>query len=493
MSRDRIWIFVLSFGVKAMFALLFFGSVDIINSIELTINAAEGDGSLIATLPYLPVVPILHWVVSELTHYIPMPVGFAYKLLPVVYDSFLAILVYDIALARNVERPLTTGLLYAVSPIAIIITSLHGQVDSIFLFFLIWALWLRETRPLTQWTASAFGLIMGLSILIKPVAVIFAPFLLMPRNTVQGVALLRQRDFFRFNLLAAATAFFVLAGFILLFQFMIRDWGQALLHIFLYANTGYPVAGLPMAPLLQGVEFLHSRIWMVALILILAGAYLVGRIDYGRAVLIVFLLIPGIGGYAPQYLLWPMAILLMLGFVRLSALYTLASTTYLILFYLSPAASHKMGENVAIFAPLKSVSSMAPPADWFGDQYMAGLAHLGNYGIPVLCLSLICFVWRAQTRPINIAGTDEPAFIRWHQWPCELLAFSLILYWLVSFENLNFALSPVIASGHQAYAMIPNGRYFIPVSGGSWVNILSSLLVLTASWCAAAWRAASNR
>lgn len=112
-----------------MFALLFFGSVDIINSIELTINAAEGDGSLIATLPYLPVVPILHWVVSELTHYIPMPVGFAYKLLPVVYDSFLAILVYDIALARNVERPLTTGLLYAVSPIAIIITSLHGQVD----------------------------------------------------------------------------------------------------------------------------------------------------------------------------------------------------------------------------------------------------------------------------------------------------------------------------------------------------------------------------
>lgn len=483
-------IFGVSFAVKGSLAFVFFGSVDLVNSIDLTASLVDGDGGLIASLPYLPAISAFHWLGGLLSVHTPLPLAFTYKLFPVLFDSFLAVLVYDFARLRGASNPYSLGLLYALSPVAILINSFHGQWDSIFLYFLVLAVFVREAAPLNIATAVRFGAVMGLSILVKPVAVILAPFLLLPAGEGGWSSYSKDKAFYQLNAAAAGSTVAVLAVFILVFQFLLADTGRTVLHIFLYANAGYPIAGLPFAGPLAEIGLLQSRLWILLPVLGLAVFFLNRRIGYVESVGVLFLAIVGLGGFSPQYLIWPLALLLIIGRVRWAALFSACASLYLILFYLSPTAAHKAWENSGTFASLGSMAWLMPPENLGQMDLQPWISALGNYALPAVSLAcgvtIIIQSIRVKTGPTAFAQIPFPF------WPFALFAGCLSLLWITHLTGWSFAFADALPGKIADYAVTPEGRYFNASGGGSSVfSILTWLGTGLILWCLAAWRAGS--
>jgi hypothetical protein len=249
-----------------------------------------------------------------------------------VLAADLGIIALLAAAAAAHRAPRLAPWLYALHPVAILVSGAHGQFDAAPLFFLLLAL-----EALARGRRDASALALAGAIATKSFPVLFLPFL-------AGHGRPPWRSTARYVALAVAPVA------LLLLPFAVADWAALRRELFGYSG----IADFGWAGLVRGLEWAsggglwHSeaRFWPVAsaasklLFLAAYAALLVlarvgrGRFSPERASLAVVLaFLTGYGLLSAQYLLWAVPLGLLRP-VRPAALYAAAATIGLVGFYL---------------------------------------------------------------------------------------------------------------------------------------------------------------
>ena len=391
-GHRRLLVGAVSLVLRVGLGLVFFGSIDLLNSVcgsrILLAGRQLGSRILLAgrqldLLPYFPVVPALIWLGGVLSVRTALPVAFCFKLVPILFDSLLALLIYDVLVRRSPAVAFRAALLYATSPIALLITCIHAQWEPICLFFLMLALNLVDDPAPGRHLRLLAGACFALSFLVKPLTVVCFPFLFPPLLPTEG----RRRRLHESFDTALGMEVFVAASFVLFWLFG-YDLLFLLLRIWFHAFQGVQIFGLPFAFQFNGPILLRSRIWIPLVLAWLAVAYHRGKVGRFEAALFSLSLPLGVAGIAPQYLLWPVPYLLVTRMFRLGALYNLVTVAFLVVYYMMPSASYIPNENMGAFAALRGFSWLMPPQA-IGAGLPARLLHfVGNLVIPVCALTI---------------------------------------------------------------------------------------------------------
>lgn len=490
--------------VRLAFAAISFGSIDLVNSIRTTPTLFRGE--LWDTVPYFPTLSTLLWFGGFLALETPLPLAFGYKIFPVLFDAFLAPLIYDLSAKKGDATPdsrvaslffaraFAAGLLYALSPIAILLTCLHGQWDPIWMFLLLLAFHVRNqsTRPGHY---ALYGGLFAASILVKPVALVLAPFFIEPLGTSrpdrrylvhQGGAVAGA-----FGAFLAAMGLFSIAGYSPL---------EMMQRILRYSERGVITFGLPFA--LPMLPFLESRLWFPAVVLGLFLFYNRGRIPILETVLVVFCIWIGLSGLSPQYLIWPVPFLLASRRFGLAAAYHVPVIGFLLLYYMGPSYSYFPHENMATFATLHSWTWLMPTAH-FSDPAFAPLVRLlGNCLIPGQCLGIAFWVlrdqWKETAPRSHLFGPGSPTGV-WPGYFLPILA-TVVVVGLVHLvpdgSDLAARFSPdFVRERIQEYRIDPDGPNHYPVGiydRASPFNFIVILGLGTLAWAGGAVWASSK-
>jgi hypothetical protein len=492
MAGQRVLIFLLSCVVKGAVGYAFFGSVDLVTSVNISASILAGDGRMMDQLPYFPTIPAFIWFGGILNAMTPLPLAFCYKVFPILFDSLLAVLIVDFAAARGAPRPWALGLLYALCPVAIVVNGLHGQWDSIFLYFLVLAIFARDCMADSPAKCVLFGLFFCASLLIKPVAAIFLPFLVIPMAGDGGISFAKGNALslsVMAGILAGALAVFHLSGFVVESLFA---------TIASYAKSGTTILGLPHAFPFSRFEALMGRQWIIVLSAVVAFAYYAGRIDFAEAALFVFMMVMAAAAVAPQYLLWPLPLLLATGRPGPAAVYGLAASVFLAVYYMQPEASFLAWENMATFAALKPLAWAMPPA-WLTEARMLPLARfLGNYAIPLISLATAVVLARAYQRPERRRADPRNISPVTHIAASAAIAVGLAGTFLATrLGGLDVVMDAIVPAKIAAYAMVERPLPDYPFGGGtccylgtygtpSPVNAFTAGIALAAGWSLAA-------
>jgi len=262
-------------------------------------------------------------------------------------DVKLPVIAADLALVALLGRAATAGLasplaawLYAVHPVSLLISGVHGQFDAIPLGFLLLAVLLAE-----RGRATASALALGAGIATKSFPVLALPFLAFAGDASWRAAL-------RYAAIALAP------GALLLVPFAVLDWAALRRELFGYggiADFGWAGVARGLAWLASGtlprseadywpVAAAASKLLFLAAWLALALAARVRRLELSPrrgvlAVLLAFAVLYGL--QSAQYLLWvvPFALLCPRA---LAAAHAAAATIGLVGFYLflAPGVLH---------------------------------------------------------------------------------------------------------------------------------------------------------
>jgi len=475
--RTRLPIFAGALILRLTAGALFFGSVDTINLITNSIALAQGKT---VALPYFPTVNALIWLGGVLAAYTPLPFSLCMKLVPILFDSLLAVLIFDLV-ARTAPRvALRCGVLYALSPVALLIDSFHGQWDSIALFFLLLAFAVRAGES-TKGREFLFGVVFSISLLVKPIAL---PFLLLfPR---------RKRE-------TATSPWAALAGLLFAFSVAFTIYaacGYSMLDmsigIISYSAKGVQVFGLPFAPVLAKLSIQSYRLaWVIPAIVTLAVLYHRRRVTATDAMLLFYLFTLATSGLSPQYLLWPIPLLLVSRRLRLAAAYNAIAMLFLLFYYMNPWASYFPFENLAMFAPLRGLGWLLPPAAFATRELLPWVHALGNVVFPA-CSSIIAWlVFRSHREPQSETGWSART-TAWYAAPAGAIGLTILLLRAgVSEQYVRVRVLEIWKALPAQYAMhvqsmSPSAIFVGDFGSFGLLNVVLLLALLTTVWCAAA-------
>jgi hypothetical protein len=301
---------------------------------------------------------------------------YASKLLPVACD--LATIAGVGRLVRAEGHRRNAQLLYALSPVAILVSAWHGQLEPVAISLGLGALLLARCQR-----ALAAGVVLGFAVASKSWPIVFLPGVLL------YISWRRWWD-------VTAGALAVLAGWVLVIPLALHDslrnavevltgyrsysgtWGWT--DLLRYAGlTGYGYSG----PSVDPAQRVGTILVVVAIVMVLAIFWLRLRRspeDITVAIILAFLIATAGGG--PQYLLWPAALLYAL---RRPAgyLYLLLASAWTGLFYLQayPTGQTTSGwpgavlEALSIAIILAAVASMPWKAASSGDSQVLAAAN----------------------------------------------------------------------------------------------------------------------
>lgn len=380
-------IFIVAAAARLIVAYLFFGSVDIVND---TVDSARLlDRSLFgAHVPYLPGVHLLLWLGGQLAVRSGLPVAFCYKLFPCLFDSLTAVL---IALwSGDRARSLRLGYLYAFAPVPVIVIALHGQWDSVFLYFLILSIFLLRLD--TRAGEVLAGIAFVLSIVAKPVAAPLLPFLFPAPWLLFGRRSDRRAQVRTVTLIAAMGV--TAAAYLLLLAAMDSSLGIGeVRYIFSYAQHGVQLMGFRLFADLG----LPRSIGLVSLLALLP-AYWWGRLSREYAVLLFFAFVLGVCGFAPQYLIWIVPFALLSGDLAFAALYNFLCGIILLLYYQTPGTDGRNIENLATYSPLRGFTWLAPSLTNLSEKNQI-VFYAGDVIIPLATIAFFIVAMLRIARP----------------------------------------------------------------------------------------------
>ncbi|MGA3027762.1 MAG: hypothetical protein ABSF98_23640 [Bryobacteraceae bacterium] len=487
-GRERLAIFAVALILRLAAGALFFGSVDMINSAENSIKLLQGEA---VYLPYFPTINALLWFGGVLAAATPIPFSLGFKLVPILFDALLAVLIRDLVARSSPRLALRTGLLYAASPVALLVTSFHGQWDSIALFFLLLAFAVREDATRPRGNEFVFGALFGVGLLVKPIGLTFAT--LIPRRKGEAGSYWPAALGFLLTL-AGAFAVYEMSGYSVI---------QTVGRIVWYSRGNFDVFGLPYLPALASVPLRENRLlWIVPVMGVLAILYHRRRLTATDAMLVFYLFSLGTAGIAPQYLVWPVPLLLISGRLRFASIYTAVATAFLLLFYANPWATYEHYSNVAVFAPLRAAAWLAPPRFITRPELLALPQALGDLLLPACVLTMAIFVLcRPEVeRPIREGAGRWMAAAAWYASPVLPIAA------IVALTRLGADNTRILPRLLEAWRTVPL-RYAVHVhrlnpptifsgdfGASSPFNVVVLLALLGAVWClAAAWIGGRSR
>ncbi|HST65018.1 MAG TPA: glycosyltransferase 87 family protein [Mycobacteriales bacterium] len=247
---------------------------------------------------FLPLMPY----VFALEQQLGLSWEVAGKIAPVLADVAVTVLLGR--LATGPDR-LRVPLLYALCPVAVLVTGLHGQVEPVAL-----ALGLGGLLLARQHRVAGSGVLLGLAVATKtwPVLLVLGPLretpvrrwwrLALPLGAVLVALLLSIPAFLHDSLRAAVH---VLVGY----RSFTGVWGwTGLLNYFGVVGGGYRGPGV------DTVQHVGTVVTLVAVAAAVARFRRAGAVPLTAAVLLTFLVVTA--GFGPQYLLWPLPFVLLL-------------------------------------------------------------------------------------------------------------------------------------------------------------------------------------
>lgn len=453
-NRDRAVLFLVALLVRGIVAWIFFGSVDLTNAMLYTARLFEGAAPSSIPVPYLPgVYQLLLWVSGVLAIETAVPLSFAYKLFPLVFDAAMAVLVLD-------ARGRKAGWLYAFAPVPLIITCIHTQWDAIAFELLLLALLIVPRRPVLA------GVAFVLSVLVKPVAIPFAPLLLTKKSAAGMIA---------------CSAAYVIA------LYAIGDpltW-TSVNGVVYYATWGAQVFGLPV---ITGGNV--NRLLTLAPLLLLVPLYWKGRVTRLEAVTLSLAFILASSGMSPQYLLWIVPFLLVCGYWRFAAIYSLAAGWFLLVYYHHSGPTGFNWENLGAFAPLRPLSWLVPPV-----TDTALFPVLGSLVIPIAALLFFAVQLIQAMRRKEAVEASEPHV---SLVPTAVAAAVVVLALLIPAKPTAARFEATVAEKTAQYAMKryhgpglrhPDEPTWVMDGRNSPVHVVTIGYAWVVLWSVAAWTA----
>jgi hypothetical protein len=478
-THPRILIFSAALILKGVCGTVFFGSVDLVNAAIASLALQIGKQ---IHLPYFPTINAFLWFGGVLSAVLPVPLPLSLKLVPILFDSLLAVLIYDLVRRHEPRLALRAGLLYALSPVALLITSFQGQWDAIALFFLLLAFGLLEDGIYHSRREMLFGALFGISVLIKPIGL---PFLLLfPSRKRLGKWFIEWPAIFGLaTVLGIAFAVFGGYGYSTI---------DVLVEILAYTNKGVQTFGLPFA---LPLHHWHIRLWIVFPMVLLGFLHHKRKLTATDAVLLFYLVCLATTGLSPQYLLWPVPLLLATRRLPLAAFYTAVATAFLLLYYSNPWTSYFAFENLGVFAPLRGLSWLLPPAALERQELLPILHALGNLAFPACALIVAALVAKSGLRAMaekHSSAERSDWFLGkcwWYVAPFFLvLATILVTRLTVRTNELHSLLTPIWNAvpgdyGLRIRSLDPSVVLARDSTGFASLNIIVLLAMFAAVWC----------
>lgn len=466
-------VFFSAFAVRVIIATVFLGSCDALNAIAVMPAAAAHEYFY---LPYFPIIDNIlgssALVISKL-HFVP--IGLVPKLIPCLADSLIAVwLLKDNRFDKHFRR--RAAWLYVFCPLPIILICVEGQWDSMWVLPMVSALAMADLlkHPTTsrRRTLLIIGVLLGIAILSKPVALVTAGFLIPNfRNRTSTNDWIRECGLILIGFAATMGIFFskfALDG---------TNLHRNIDNVISYAGTpGFTVFGparfwfvhnLSAHNLAHIEAVVTSDLRDLSIIYVLAIVLwqIFARVplDKMTAAAAALLICPAVGGLAPQYLFWPLVFILASGRIRAAVLYALSASSIYFVFYLIPGASARGGESVAAYLPLRSLSFLGVPRsalDWFANSSIVLdiWNPLANLIVPIAmcCFGLYLLVSRTTPEYAPEENHLQPLGLRAIRTCIPYIASLVIATVVYSFytnSNVN-ALYATLDSGARKYGFI---------------------------------------
>lgn len=297
---------------------------------------------------------------GALAHISGLPLRFWLRFTCAAADlGSLALLMRMLGTRRRDAQAWMALSLFAVSPIAILVSGFHGNTDPILIFFVLLSICLIESQRPAWLAGVALGMAMNIKIL---------PLLLAPAALLSLPGTRRRIEF-----CAGGVAVF-LAGSL---PVLVVAPELVVTRVFGYSSQSGPwglsllaVASLQSPPLAWLYD-VHARYGKILSLCLVLGASLWPRPRpvrnglFMRVGFLMFLFLSLTPGFGVQYLAWLVPWVVALG-VRPTATYYLAGTVFLFAYYTAAAARF----------PWYLANSLEHPA----------------WTAPVICLGLICWV-----------------------------------------------------------------------------------------------------
>lgn len=184
-KKQKFIIFFSALVARLVLNIAFLGSCDLLLAISLFKDVCTNGFPYPQFVPYFPVMPLLLWLQGFAAVVTNVPINFWMKFFPSVFDACTAVLIFKILNKQGIKKSFGIGLLYAFSPISLIVTSIHGQWDSLPLFFLAYSFYLRDFHEDNLRKYFFFGLSFALSFLLKPYTLLFIFFIFEPYKNIR--------------------------------------------------------------------------------------------------------------------------------------------------------------------------------------------------------------------------------------------------------------------------------------------------------------------
>jgi len=558
-----VGIFLVACAVRALFAAIYFGGCDVNSFINIPRYIYGNNLPEYYFWNYFPAVTFYLWLSGLVSIVTPLPIALCAKVVPIFFDALIAVLVADCAQRLSGKRlMMTMGWLYALCPVPIIVVCIHGQYDSLFLFFLLLSFYVREFFADSYLKYFVFGALFGYALLLKTVVLGFLPFFFVPRKgiakelgawwriiwivitsgvfaaacdfaivkmfkidliqlllmiwplcLVYSVALCgllvaflwwfvkifrsgKQPHFVRYCLLQltalAGLKMVMLIGFYI-FSTLGFHWLELIDTTLRYCNQGVQLYGLPLAfpsALYYVALLLKNRIWLVALLGVLAVVYYKQRVDIFGVLSISFALIMGFSGFCPQYLMWLVPFFLLLCLPRWAAVYTFICTVFALIFYANPLSNLEVPYQSGLsFAPLSWLPQFLPPAWCASQALLPVLLVLGNFVIPALCIGFVvvqlCRMLRG-TYPVY-KRKKQTIFVLSNGYLvtnfCVAGVIIFLMYWYRHSDLLDLYQSAVAAKQWRYIAVKCGARLGTVFNGDPWCNIIVGGFIAMVLWC----------
>ncbi len=328
-------VFLLALILRVIVSYLFLGSIDTINAIGATSDFLSKNGSL--PLPYFSVVPQT-LILSSLTALIDLPANMIVKLPGNFADAGIAWLLVRYGKRQLNKKFQIAGFLYAVNPLAILITSSHGQFDPIWLFFILYAYFISQSNKEIKLSDYAVGVALGLAIVTKPSSalciILFLPW------CIKSLSRILYSTLGFVSVIAASIVVLLSIGIDPFSQFK---------HSLTYSLSGFGVFGLTKTPF-QVPKYLYFALILSAITYLLLMTYL-DKFDIPKAAALLIMFYLTIGPLAPQYLIWPIAMMFASSIKNRKAVNLSMILFFILIFYYKdPMASYLPFENTLTFA-----------------------------------------------------------------------------------------------------------------------------------------------
>jgi hypothetical protein len=426
-------------------------------------------------LPYFPIVEnILGSSALLMNHLHFLPVGLFPKLAPCVADSLLSawLLRYDRFDATFRRR---AAWIYAFCPLPIILVCLAGQWDSLWILPMIAALALskqtRDTSPAKYRTCLVIGLLFGVALLAKPVALVVAG-LLVP-NVHSRASLTSWIKELTLIISGAAVS---IGAFFVVFASEGIDLHRNLSNVISYGSApGFIVFGPAQLSFFHFLLRLQPGATIVSDFRSLAVIYVLGivlyqvfsrtPVDVMIAAASMLLVAQAIGGLAPQYLVWPLAFIIAAGRLRLAVAYAAVTSYLLLLYFLIPASSVSPGENIGAFLPLHWLRFLGVPQSALKWAANTSLAHevwlpVLNLYVPIAMCALACFLltskWRAVSSEQGLLRNPREWRATWLGVPFVALLIASVVTYLLEPTHVKNVSIGVVQTGIKHYAFLRN-------------------------------------